>query len=72
MLARGRYRVGGSWHPRQNAQQFLASAVIDVDGDGVVVVYVDQEPLFAFASVDAFFEKYELTADDFEAHPQGA
>lgn len=66
MLVAGRYRVRSNFEPRVSAERYLVVAEIEVASDGVVIVYVDGEPLFAFATTDDFFEKCSITTDDLE------
>lgn len=65
MPTAGRYTVRSEWQPRRSGDQFIAGSVVEIDADGVVVVWAtDDEPLFAFASADEFFEAFGVTPSD--------
>ena len=70
MLASGRYELRAGWEPRRARDHFLARSRIEVDGDGVVIVFADdEEPLLAYASAGDFFCAFDLAATDLVRKP---
>jgi len=66
MMRIGRYFVRASWTPVGTGDRFLAKALIDFEEDGIVFVYVNGEPLFAFPHAEAFFAAHTISPQDLE------